>query len=175
VAKVYLLTGRPGVGKTTLIKEVVKRLGARVGGFFTEEIRWERQRQGFRLVTFDGQEAILAHVNQGGPYRVGKYGVNINGLEEVGVSALRRGVQGGEIIVIDEIGKMELFSPAFRQAVEEAIGSGKPVIGTIMQGPHPWADGIKRHPRVELLTLTGGNHQEIGEYLLKELKVLPSP
>ena len=80
--QVCLLTGKPGTGKTSLIKQAVASLEASAGGFYTEEIRLNRVRQGFRLVTLDGQVAILAHINIQSPYRVSKYGVDITSLDK---------------------------------------------------------------------------------------------
>ncbi len=137
----------------------------RAGGFYTEEIRSHGVRQGFRLITLDGQDTMLSHIDIDSPYRVSKYGVDIDSLDRVGVSALRRAVQQCDLVVIDEIGKMELFSANFRQTVSQIIGSGKMVLGTIMLSPHPWADNIKRQPQVNLVTVTRDNHRQVLEKL----------
>jgi len=163
--QVYLLTGRPGTGKTSLIKQVVVGMTGKAGGFYTEEIRSGGERQGFRLVTLDGQEAILAHVNIKNPYRVSKYGVDINSLERVGVAALNQAAKECQLVVVDEIGKMELFSANFREDVFKIINSGKKVLGTIMSSANPWADTIKRQPQVNLIEVTRTNHQQILEAL----------
>jgi len=155
-----LLTGKPGTGKTALIKEALARTTVEAGGFYTEEIRTAGERQGFRIVTLDGQEAILAHVNMSSPYRVSKYAVDIGSLDAVGVSALQRALKQSKVVVIDEIGKMELFSNQFRKAVVQAIESGKKVLGTIMLNPHPFADQIKLHPEVEVIELTRDNRAQ---------------
>ena len=139
------------------------------GGFYTEEIRTQGVRQGFRLVTLDGQDAILAHINIHSPYRVSKYGVDIDSLDKVGVSALHRAVRECDLVVVDEIGKMELFSASFREAVLHLIDSGKRVLGTIMLTPNPWADTIKRKPQVNLVEVTRANHKEVLEELLRWL------
>jgi energy-coupling factor transporter ATP-binding protein EcfA2 len=96
MGRTLLLTGRPGVGKTTLIKTIAKALEARAGGFYTEEIRGPGGRKGFRLVTLDGQEAIMAHkdLREVGRPRVGRYGVDVQVIERVGVAALLRAIQG---------------------------------------------------------------------------------
>ena len=172
--RVYLLTGRPGTGKTSLIKRVVMALGGRAGGFYTEEIRSEGTRLGFRLVTLDGQEAVLAHVEIRSHYRVGKYGVDIDSLDRVGVSALHRAARQCDLIVVDEIGKMELFSADFREAVRQAIGSGKKVLGTIMFNSNPWADNIKRQPQVNLIEVTRANHSRVLADLREWLKTTES-
>ncbi len=172
---VYLLTGRPGTGKTSLIQQVVAQMKGKAGGFYTEEIRSQGVREGFRLVTLDGEVAILAHVNIHSPHRVSKYGVDINALDRVGVPALHQAAQQRDLVVIDEIGKMELFSASFREAVSQAIDSGKRILGTIMLNPNPWADAIKRHPKVNLITVTRANYQEVLEELLHWLKAVESP
>ncbi|HJX69539.1 MAG TPA: NTPase [Dehalococcoidia bacterium] len=159
----YLLSGAPGVGKTTIIKQAIDTVKEKTGGFYTREIRSHGVRQGFEIVTLDGQSAILAHINIHSPYRVSKYGVDTENLDKIGVSALRRAIQECDIVVIDEIGKMELFSLAFREAVLEAIGSGKRLLGTIMLAHHPWADQIKQDPRVKVLTVSRTNYHQILE------------
>ena len=164
--KVLLLTGKPGTGKTALIKEAIARTKIKAGGFYTEEMRGSGERQGFRIITLDGQDAILAHVDISSPYQVSKYKVDAESLNRVGVSALGRALRDSDLVVIDEIGKMELFSPQFKEAVLQAIGSGKRVIGTVMLGPNPFADEIKRRPEVKLLSVTRANHkQALGEIL----------
>jgi len=168
--QVYLLTGQPGVGKTSIIKQVVVGMGGRVGGFYTEEMRSRGARQGFRLVTLDGQSAVLAHIDIHSPYRVSKYGVDIDSLDRVGVFALRQAAEHCDLVVIDEIGKMELFSASFREVVLQLIDGGKKVLGTIMFNPHPWADAIKRMPPVKLVTVTRDNHQLVLEELRHWLK-----
>ena len=146
----------------------------RAGGFYTEEIRSQGVRHGFRLVTLDGQDAVLAHINIHSPYRVSKYGVDIDSLERVGVSALRRAAEECDLVVVDEIGKMELFSDSFREVVLQLIDSGKRVLGTIMLKPHPWADAIKGKPQVNLVTVTRDNHHQVLEELLHWRKAAES-
>lgn len=101
---------------------------------------------------------------------MGKYGVDLASLERVGVAALIKAVLQGDLVVVDEIGKMELFSVAFRDAVTEALASDKKVLGTIMQAPHPWADNIKRMPQVRLLFLTRSNHEQVKEEIMRWLE-----
>jgi len=170
VKQAYLLSGAPGAGKTTLIRQAIATIKERAGGFYTGEIRSQGVRQGFEIITLDGSSAILAHVDIQSPYRVSKYGVDTDNLDKVGVTTLRRAIQECDIVVIDEIGKMELFSPAFREAVLEALESGKKLLGTIMLPPHPWADQIKQDPRVKVLLVSRTNHQQVLEELLRWLE-----
>ncbi len=169
--QVYLLTGKPGTGKTSLIKQAIAGLGGKAGGFYTEEIRRGGVREGFRLVTLDGQEAILAHINIHSPHRVGKYGVDIDSLDRAGVSALNRAAEEGSLVIVDEIGRMELFSANFREAVWQIITSGKKVLGTIMFKANPWADRIKRQPQVNVVEVTRANRHQVLEELLVWLEV----
>ena len=158
---VYLLTGRPGTGKTSLIKQAVSELKVNAGGFYTEEIRSQGTRLGFKLITLDGQEAVLAHVSISSCFRVSKYGVDVESLNRVGVAALNQAARQCDLVVIDEIGRMELFSASFREAVLEIIGSGKKVLGTIMLVPNPWADAIKRKSQVNLVEVTRTNYDRL--------------
>jgi len=128
------------------------------GGFYTEEIRAGGVRQGFRLATLEGETAVMAHVGFPGPFRVGKYGVDVAALDKVGVKALRKALEERRLVVVDEIGKMELFSTAFREAVAQVLERGR-VLGTIMLAPHPVADRIKALPQVQVLLLTRSNFQ----------------
>ena len=172
--RVFLLTGRPGTGKTSLIKEVAAQMKGRVGGFYTEEIRTHGIREGFRLVTLNRESTILAHINIHSPYRVSKYGVDIDNLDRVGVSALYKAAEECDLVIIDEIGKMELFSANFREAVLQIIDSGKRVLGTIMLNANPYADAIKRRPQVNLITVTRATYHQVLEELLCWLKTTES-
>jgi nucleoside-triphosphatase len=168
MGRTLLLIGRPGIGKTTVIQAVVERLAGQAGGFYTEEIRGPGGRKGFRLVTLDGQEAVMAHVNlrgQGRP-RVGRYGVDVGAIERVGVAALRRAMQEERIVVVDEIGKMELFCGPFKEAVLQAMGGPCAVVATAMARPNPWVDGLKAMPNVTIWEVTVENRDGLAEQVV---------
>lgn len=156
-----LLTGRPGCGKTTLVKRIVKNLPQRVAGFYTEEIRDRGARVGFRLVTLDGDEAVLAHVDFKTPERVGKYGLDLSALEAVGVKAVCAAMRGQRLLVIDEIGPMEIRSAIFCGAVREALDSAVPLLATIVSRPLPFANAIKSRPDVTLIEVRPDNRERI--------------
>lgn len=158
---VYLLTGSPGAGKTTVIKEALTRTGANAGGFYTEDIRVGGVRKGFKIVTLDGQDTILAHVDTSSPHRVSKYGVDTNNLDNIGVNAVLKAIRENSVIIIDEIGKMELFSAQFQDAVLKAIDSGKKVLATVMLNAHPFADRIKRHTGAKLIRINRANSETV--------------
>ncbi|MEM2795263.1 MAG: NTPase, partial [Thermofilaceae archaeon] len=132
--KNLLITGHPGVGKTTAVLKVteeLRKLGIHVGGFISREIRESGVRTGFVVVDLStGEEAYLARVGKGLP-RIGKYVVLVGELERVGVKAIIKALEISDVIVIDEIGPMKLYSPLFRKAVVKALNSSKPVIATI--------------------------------------------
>eukprot|EP00826_Nyctotherus_ovalis_P047738 TRINITY_DN5534_c0_g1_i6.p1 TRINITY_DN5534_c0_g1~~TRINITY_DN5534_c0_g1_i6.p1 ORF type:complete len:163 (-),score=46.52 TRINITY_DN5534_c0_g1_i6:14-502(-) len=134
VARNILLTGNPGVGKTTAIKKVVEHLKGRaaVGGFYTEEERSEAGvRTGFVVKTLAGSEGLMASVKPGKGPKVGKYIVDIKSIDDVAVMSIREAIKKKEVIILDEIGKMELCSVKFKEVLAEALNTGK-VIGTPM-------------------------------------------
>jgi nucleoside-triphosphatase len=169
--KNILLTGSPGCGKTTLIQRVVARLGCPVGGFYTQEIREKGTRLGFKLITFGGQEGILAHVAVDSPLRVGKYGVDLRALESVGVASVQRALSENAPVVIDEIGPMELFSRAFCQVVLDALDSPCAVFGSVVKRSQPFADQVKARPDVTVIEVHRGNRDALVERVLALLLV----
>ena len=104
------------------------------------------------------------------PDKVSKYGIDIDNLDNIGVTAIYRAIQESNLIVIDEIGKMELISPRFREVALKALDSNKKVLGTIMLNPHPFADEIKRHPKVKVTQLTRTNHTQVLNEIVKWLE-----
>lgn len=168
--QVYLLTGRPGAGKTSLIKQAISGVEGKCGGFYTEDIRSQGVRLGFRLVTLDGVKVTLAETGIQSPYRVSRYGVDLDSLDRVGVPTLLKASRQCELVVVDEIGKMELFSSNFRDAVSQIIDSGKKVLGTIMLAANPWADAIKLKPQVNLIKVTRANYNQVLDQLLHWLE-----
>jgi len=167
--KNFLLTGKPGVGKTTIIKNLIPKL-KNAGGFFTEEIREKGKRIGFKILTLNGKEGILARKEEG-VYKVGSYSVNMKDLEEIAVKAVIQAIKEKEIVVIDEIGKMEILSNKFREAVIEALDSRKVVLGVIHREDSGFFKEIKERNDVELLEVRFDNRDEISKKLEKFLKI----
>jgi len=155
-----LLTGRPGVGKTTLIKKLIDSVPLSKGGFYTEEIRRGKERIGFSLTTLDGNKSTLASVKIKSPYRVGKYSVDVDSFERVGVESIRKAMLKKQLIIIDEIGKMELFSKKFRELVIQALNTGH-VIATIKKGSTGYVDEIKSRKDVRLLEVDYQNRDAL--------------
>ena len=134
-----LITGKPGVGKTTLLKEIIRVLlkkKLRLDGFYTEEIRKNQKRVGFRIMNIQGQEeGILSHSGLTSRYRIGKYRVDVDKMDEI-VEKIRRSIKSEKIdvVIIDEIGPMELYSENFKGFIINMLKRNAPVvIGTIKE------------------------------------------
>lgn len=169
MTKNILITGRPGIGKTTLVKRLVERLGIRPRGFYTEEIRLGSERKGFSIKTFSGKEGILAHADLRSPHRVGRYGVDIKAFEDIALPELEDAIKGEKLVVVDEIGKMELFSERFRSLIIRALESPTPLLGVIKESGDGFVRAIKERRDVRLFTLTLDNRDAILEEILAHL------
>jgi nucleoside-triphosphatase len=157
-----LITGRPGSGKSTLLRAVLDALDPPANGFFTPEVRDESgRRTGFDIVTLDGKRAPLARAGAERPHQIGRYGVDLAAIDTVGVPAIERAIEVGQLVVIDEIGKMELLSTAFQRAVIEVLRRQRPLLATIMLAPHPFADELKAQPDTTLFELTETNRDDV--------------
>ncbi|MEW6359455.1 MAG: NTPase [Planctomycetota bacterium] len=162
------MTGRPGVGKTTLVRKVVESGLPIAGGFYTEEIREAGRRMGFMIRTLDGKEDVLAHVESRSRFRVGRYGVNVEAFERIGVASIEGALMKDGLIIMDEIGRMELFSERFQNMVIRALDSPRRVFGVIQMRRNNFLDRIRRRPDTQIITITEGNR----DALLAELPAL---
>lgn len=164
-----LITGPPGIGKSTLIRVVCDALGERkIAGFSTREIRQNGERQGFELVGLDGQTALLSHVDVKSPFRVGKYGVDIGGFERFlkSIPFLEPSI---EVVVIDEIGKMECFSALFREIAQSVLTSDKKVLATVAYRGGGFIGEVKERWDVHLRTLTWENRDHLLPEIIAQL------
>jgi len=177
MAKNWLITGRPGIGKTTAILKIVEALrknGVSVGGVISLEIREKGTRVGFKLVDIETKrEGILAHVKVHSNERVGKYGVNLEDLKNIASQAILSAVQNSEVVVCDEIGPMELYSKEFKEAVFKAINSQKIFVGTVhYKARDELIDYARSKANVVELTLTNRNEipMKIVEQILATIR-----
>ena len=163
--KNILITGLPGVGKTTLIVKLVTRLKAlKPTGFYTAEIRERGERVGFELVGLDGRKAVLSHVNFKGVHRVGRYGVDVEGFDAFLKTIPFQADETG-LAVIDEIGKMECCSSHFRRLIIDLMESDKPMLATMaMKGGGLIAE-VKLRSDVAIHELTSGKRGMLLEVL----------
>jgi len=157
-----IIAGAPGTGKTTLIKKIYKLNPSKFSGFWTEEIRERGKRVGFRIVRTDGKTGILSHVDIESPYKVGKYGVNLEEFEKLVLPILEN---PWGTLLIDEIGKMELFSKKFQQAVEKIMFRSKTgVVATIpIKDVHPLVRKIRK--KFSPIELTMENRESVFQLL----------
>jgi nucleoside-triphosphatase THEP1 len=156
-----LLTGAPGVGKTTVIRRVLAELGDRArAGFVTDEIREEGRRRGFRLETLDGESVILAHLDIKSPHRLGRYGVDVEALDGILDRALPSDPQI-DLFLVDEIGKMECFSERFTVAITGLLDSGQRGVATINQRAGGFVGAVRERPEVTLWEVTRENRDEM--------------
>jgi len=163
MTKNLFLTGKPASGKTTLIREVTLPRRQHLGGFYTEEIKEGNERRGFLLKAFDGREGILAQKGMQSALKLNKYGIDRNVLEGIGIAALRDAMKSKEIIVIDEIGSMEVLSDLFRQQLLECLNSPKHVLATVRFNAQPFTDEIKKMTDTRLVYLSRGNAAAVKE------------
>ena len=161
MTKKILLTGRPGCGKTTLIKRVVEELALPAGGLYTEEIRQGRERVGFKIITLSSKEAVFAHVDFRTSQRLGKYGLDFVALETIGVEALRTAVRERRLVVIDEIGPMEIRSASFRDVVNDALDADALILATITARSFRFTDAIKERRDVTVIKVQRENREQL--------------
>lgn len=162
-------TGDPGVGKSTIVarvKDIILSLGCRVGGFIAPEVRGPSGRRiGFMIIDLaTGEQGWLAKVGYPGP-RISRYGIVEDDVRRIGVNAILRGVSNADILVIDEIGPMELMVSELRKAIIKALMTNKPTLGVIHRGlkrrdPHVYRI-IKGSSRIIVVTLE--NRQRLME------------
>jgi nucleoside-triphosphatase len=166
-----LLEGRPGSGKTTAaarLAELLRERGRAVRGFVTHEVREGGTRVGFEVETLDGRRALLAHVDLPGPPRVGKYGVDLEAFERIALQALEAPGRG-TVVVIDELGKMELVSKRFREAVSRLFETSLSVVATVHVARHPFTDAVKRRADVERVRVTHASRDELPALLAERM------
>ncbi|MGC9781005.1 MAG: NTPase [Candidatus Heimdallarchaeota archaeon] len=163
-----LVTGFPRIGKTTLIKELLKKTTKKYAGFYTEEIKNQNERRsGFKVVALSSnEEGILAHVNTKSNMRVGKYGVDLKDFESIIIPEMEK---DSELLVIDEIGKMELFSKKFKDQLLKCLEKGNVIATITKKGGGMFVENIKNREDVELIMLTIENRNLMVDELLKKI------
>ncbi|KAK4261999.1 hypothetical protein QN277_027616 [Acacia crassicarpa] len=175
-AKCILVTGPPGVGKSTLIMRVFEGLKTsnpdlKVQGFYTREVRQGSERIGFEVVTLDGRICPLASAKISGPESrrwpsVGKYKVDIASFESLALPELQVR-EDTDLFIIDEVGKMELYSSSFFPAVLQVLESNTPILASIPIPKYgrdiPEVARLRNHPTADIYTLSLSNRDAVRE------------
>jgi nucleoside-triphosphatase len=171
--RLLLLTGGPGVGKTTLLLKIVEGLGAEgycVGGMISREVRSHGIRVGFEILDLESSaHGWLAHVDQKAGPRVGRYRVNLADLDGLGAGAILKAVDSCDVVVIDEVGPMELFSKKFEETVRKAAESGKLVVGIVhWKARSRLIDEIKTREDAQVFAVTVENRDRLHKIVVEK-------
>jgi len=164
--KNIFLTGAPSSGKTTVIKKIIKKLPIPANGFYTEEEKIGDKRVGFLMRSLDGKEGYLAHQDIRSEFHIRRYGVSIENIETIAAASILP--VDDNIIILDEIGKMECFSGKFRKAALKALDSSNIVIGTITFGGDEFISKIKERNDIEIIEVTPLNRDSLPDLILQK-------
>ena len=170
IKKNIFLTGAPSSGKTTVIKKVIARLGLQgisANGFYTEEERVADKRTGFLMKTLEGKSGYLAHQDIKSDFHIRRYGVSLLNIETIAVPSITP--VNMDVIILDEIGKMECFSEIFKQAAVAALDSPNIVVGTITFGGDDFIMGIKNREDIEIHEVTPENRDSLPDMIIKKI------
>jgi len=159
------LTGAPSSGKTTIIKKIIQRLKRPANGFYTEEERVFSKRTGFLMKTLDGKSGYLAHQDTESLFHIRRYGVSIENIEIMAIPSIAP--VDDNVIILDEIGKMECFSEKFKTAALSALDSYNAVIGTITLGGTEFIHQVKQRSDIKIIEVTPENRNQLPEIILR--------
>jgi nucleoside-triphosphatase len=170
-----LLVGAPGSGKTTVVRRTIDALaqrGAAAFGFWTSEIRVAGRRVGFDIESLAGARRVMAHVDFTHGPAVSRYRVDVDAVDAVAVGEIARALRegaAGAVLVMDEIGKMEMLSPRFCDAVMRALDGPVRILATAMSKPHPFVNAVKHRPDVGLVDVTRATRDLLPAMLVEGL------
>ncbi len=180
MALIVFLTGAPGVGKSTVVGRVAEKVrlsGIKVGGMTSGDLKSASTRLGFEIRDLlTNRTGVLAHVNQAAGPRIGRYRVNSEDLDRIGAEAILSAVKDADLVVIDEVGPMELTSVRFKDAVRAALSCGKPVLGTVHRNAQdPTVREIKSGHGIEVIEVTHENRDRLTDALAGRFKTQKDP
>jgi len=169
------VTGAPSIGKSTVVRKVLERLrqaGFKVGGMTSGDLRSDSGRVGFEIRNLLTEEAgVLAHINQLSGPRVGRYRVKNEDLDKIGAEAIVSATKSADLIIIDEVGPMELTSPRFKDSVQAALASAKSLLGTVHRNAQdPLARTIRSSPNIEIVEVTLLNRDSLPDVLVERFR-----
>ena len=171
----FLITGRPGSGKTSVIEGAISILqakGLRAGGIYCPEIREGGIRLGFKIIDLmTGEGRILAHVDQREGPQVSKYRVNVASVDELSEAAIGRALQEADFVVIDEIAPMETYSEGFKRSVLDALDSPKPLLAVIHQRTRTdFIGGVKARDDIKIFEVMPGTQTGLSSRLAEAVR-----
>ena len=172
--RIILVTGPPGIGKTSVLRRTIKVLRKKeyeIGGVICHEVREAGIRVGFEIMDLStGLRGWLAHIDQLSGPKIGKYHVNLVDLNIIGVGSILDAIRSVDVLAIDEIGPMELSSKAFSKVLMKAVESSKPMIGTIHYGlNNSLTRNIKRRNDIEIIKVTHENREALHNLIVESI------
>jgi nucleoside-triphosphatase len=174
MAKNVFIAGAPGIGKTSLISRLYRDLTPLViRGFYKEAIQEYRILKGFRVASFNFQELILAHIHIVGPDRIGEFGLNLDGFNDLITTQLTPDPKV-ELFLVDEIGLMECTSLQFCHMILKIINSNIPLIATLASHDVLKVLNIKDRKDIAILNMTYKNRDSIWKNVMVEISK-PNP
>ena len=165
-----LVTGPPRSGKSTLIEKVVQGISRPATGFFTQELRERGRRVGFSITTLEGKTGVLAHQDIKSRFRVGNYRVNLEDLDQIAVPSMLPSTPD-QIVVVDEVGKMECFSPLFKETLIQVLSSANLVIGSVAIKGDRFIQSIKKRDDVSLVSITEKTRDDALQLIFEKLQL----
>ncbi len=169
------ITGLPHAGKTQTLLKIIEMLEEEeliVGGMITESIIFRNKRVGFYVMDWlSKKKRKFAHLNIESNIQVGEYGVDMRALDSIGVKAVRTAIEQADVIIIDEVGKMEVESVNFVRAVKDALDSDKPLIITLhKKSRNPLLQDIRRRDDIRILEVTPVNRNLLPYKIMKLMR-----
>ena len=170
------LTGRVKSGKSTVLRKVLAELKpCRIGGFFTEAVIENSQTVGYQIRSVSNQSMIFARANSQGEYQIGGFGIFPEVFESLGVRILESALESSQLILMDEIGVMEVGAPKFKESILRCLNSNIVVSGAIKYKSNTFLDTIRNRPDLELLYVNESNRDSLPQLVIKQIRsAIPS-
>lgn len=175
IKNIILITAKPRTGKSTCIKKFIDIVGINnCTGFYTEEVRDKEngERTGFVIKTLDGREKELASVNFNSEIKISRYGVNLKNFEELCLPIIEDSFNNNKILIIDEIGPMQIFSTKYKELLMRLANSNKIVVGTIFYDDYEFLNEFKKLQNIELIELSFENRDDMPSVLNNKVNML---